>query len=95
MKNIKELTPQEYELEYLNHIEHINNLLGGIEHICVSTDNMSYYPIEPEYYQNANLYRHDEAAGNIKRILQKRGYSEDDTQKIMYKNFEEKILSRL
>ena len=73
----------DFEQKYIEHINYIKNLLGGIENIAVATDDMRYYYIEPEYYQNANIYLHYEVKEKLENALIKNSY------------FKEKILSRL
>ena len=58
--NMLDLLCINFEEKYLEHFNYIRNLLGGIENIAVATDDMKYYYIEPEYYQNANIYLHYE-----------------------------------
>lgn len=83
---------KKYRLAYAQHINHIRNLLGDVENIAVSTDDMSYYKIEPEYYQNANIFRQKEVKNGIKKLLLNDGYSKEEINSILYKNFENKIL---
>lgn len=84
-----------YEQRYIEHINYIKELLGNVDNICVSTDDMKYYYIEPEYYQNANIYEHSEVKSKLKIALKRNNYSEDEINKILEKNFKEKILNRL
>lgn len=84
-----------YEQGYIQHITHIKELLGDVENICVSTDDMKYYYIEPEYYQNANIYEHNKVKSKLKIALKRNNYSEDEINKILEINFKEKILNRL
>ena len=86
---------KEYRLAYLKHLNHIKNLLGDIENIAVSTDDMSYYKIEPEYYQFANLFKHKEVKNGIKNLLINDGYTKKEVNRILYENFENKILCKL
>ena len=84
-----------FEQKYLEHIDYIKNLLGGIENIAVATDDMKYYYIEPEYYQNANIYLHYEVKEKLENALIKNGYNNFEIKQILENNFKEKILSRL
>lgn len=85
----------DYEQKYINHINYIRDLLGGVENIAVSTDDMKYYFIEPEYYQNANIYLHHEVKEKLKKALIKNNYKEIEIEKILEHNFREKILARI
>lgn len=85
----------DYEQKYIDNINYIRNLLGGIENIAVATDDMKYYFIEPEYYQNLNIYSHFDVKEKLKKALVKNDYKETEIQKILEDNFKEKILGRL
>lgn len=84
-----------YRKEYIKQINYIRDLLGGVDSICVATDDMSYYSIEPEYYQNANVYPHDKVAKWLKEDLQKEGYTQKQIEDIFWNNFHTKILARI
>lgn len=85
----------DYEQEYMRHINYVRNLLGGIENIAVATDDMRYYNIEPEYYQNANVYNHYDIKEKLSQNLEKNNYNKDEIEKILNINFREKILKRI
>jgi len=85
----------DYEQKYIDHINYIRDLLGGVENIAVATDDMKYYYIEPEYYQNLNIYSHIEVKEKLQRGLMRNGYSQMEIYKILEGNFKEKILERI
>ena len=85
----------DWEQKYINHINYIRDLLGGIENISVATDDMKYYYIEQEYYQNANIYEHYNVKSKLSKALEKNKYSKNEIEKILDMNFKEKILKRL
>lgn len=85
----------DYEQKYIDHINYIKNLLGGVENIAVATDDMKYYFIEPKYYQNLNIYSHFDIKEKLQKALIKNNYKETEIQKILQNNFKEKILKRL
>lgn len=93
--NINKLSTLEYENEYIKHIYHIKKLTGGVNSICIATDDMRYYEIEPEYYQNANIYKHEKVAKKIQDLLESNYFQKEEVTKIMYQNFEDKIINRL
>lgn len=84
-----------FEQKYIDNINYIRNLLGGIENIAISTDDMRYYYIEPEYYQNANIYQHYEVKEKLEKALIENRYAKSEIKQIMENNFKEKILTRL
>jgi len=81
------VSPEEY---YLKHINHVKELLGGIDNIVVSTDDMTFEGEESE----PPVYKHEEVAKEIRKLLQNDGYTNQDIEKILHKNFEEKILKK-
>ena len=56
---------------------------------------MKYYFIDPEYYQNINIYSHFNVKEKLKKALEKNDYNEIQIKKILEDNFKEKILKRL
>ena len=82
-----------YYNAYIEHIKHVKDLLGGVDNIAVSTDDMTYYGTK--YYKYFNVFKQ----GNVKRELEEllwiNGFTEEEIEKILYKNFESKILDRL
>lgn len=84
-----------YEQEYINHINYFKELLGDVNNIAVSSDDMSYYYIQPEYYQNLNVYKHEEIAKKIKKGLIENNYTKEEIEKIMYKNIIDKVFKYL
>mgnify|MGYP004505591955 CR=1 FL=1 len=80
---------------YVSHILHIKKLLGTIENIAVATDDMSYYEIEPEYYQNANLFDFNTVANQTRKLLLRNSFNSVEIEKILHLNFEEKIQKQL
>lgn len=88
-------TKIDFEQKYIDHINYIRNLLGGVDNISVATDDMRYYSIEPEYYQNLNVYMQYEVKEKLEKALLKNNYSKNEVEQILFRNFEEKILKRL
>ena len=85
----------DYEQKYIENITYIKNILGGVDNIAVATDDMKYYFIDPEYYQNINIYSHFNVKEKLKKALEKNDYNEIQIKKILEDNFKEKILKRL
>lgn len=57
---------ENYEQYYLKHINHIKNLLDGIDNIAVSTDDEIYYN---KILKNANIYKSDEVRSKYKKNI--------------------------
>lgn len=57
---------ENHEKYYLKHINHIKNLLDGIDNIAVSTDDEIYYN---KILKNANIYKSDEVRYKYKKNI--------------------------
>jgi membrane dipeptidase len=57
----------EYEKCYINHINHIKKLLGNIENIAVSTDDMTFEYNNPD---KRPIYKHEEVGKKLKELLE-------------------------
>ena len=88
-------TKIDFEQKYIDHINYIRDLLGGVDNISVATDDMRYYYIEPEYYQNLNVYMQYEVKEKLEKALINNDYSKKEIEQILFRNFEEKILQLL
>ena len=88
-------TKIDFEQKYIDHINYIRDLLGGVDNISVATDDMRYYYIEPEYYQNLNIYMQYEIKEKLEKTLLKNNYGKNEVEQILFRNFKEKILKRL
>ena len=84
---------RKYQNAYIEHINYIKKLLGDIENISISTDDMSYYKIN--YYKNFNIFKQQNIKKELSYLLNINGFSENEIEKIEYKNFKTKILQRL
>ena len=82
-----------YENDYLRQINYIKNLLGDVESIVLSTDDMRYYFKDIKYYHNVNTFQHNTVSKNIRELLSENGYDKDEMDKIMFRNLENKILN--
>lgn len=86
---------EDYKQKYLENINHIKNLIGSVDNICLSTDNMEFYKIETEKYSAMRVFNQNTVKGEIEELLKQNDYSKEEIEKILYKNFEKKILSKL
>ena len=88
MVSVKTLCGKEnYEQRYIEHIKHVKKILGTANNIVLATDDMSYYKIEPEIYQNFNIYKQEQADKRITQQLQENNFTEEEINKIKYNNF--------
>jgi membrane dipeptidase len=74
----------DFAKEYLKHIKHVENLLGGLDNIALSTDDMNFASSELE---NANIYNLKTVGAEVRKLLST-CYSKDDIEKIMHENIE-------
>lgn len=56
---------------------------------------MRYYYIEPEYYQHANIFKHDNIKMPLTIALKNNGYTEEEINQILQTNFKHKILKKI
>lgn len=86
-ENLKE----NFEQDYIKHINYVRHLFGGVDNIGVATDDMSYYKIDRKYYKNLNIYKLEESYSRIRKLLIENNYSEGEVEKILKEN----VLPRL
>lgn len=84
---------KKYYNAYIEHIKYVRDLLGGVDNIAVSTDDMTYYGTK--YYKEFNVFRKEYVKRELEELLWINGFTEEEIKKILYKNFESKILDRL
>ncbi len=82
-----------YYNAYVEHIKYVKTLVGGVDNIAVSTDDMTYYGTR--YYKHFNVFKQENMKKELERLLLDNGFIKKDIEKILYKNFEDKILLRL
>lgn len=84
---------RKYEQAYLEHIKHIEKILGNVDNIAVSTDDMRYYGTR--YYKNFNVFKQENMKKQLENLLLNNGFTKKEIEQILYKNFEDKILEKL
>lgn len=84
-----------YKKIYLNHIRYMRKILGDIQNIAVSTDDMTYYKINKEYYKYFNVFNQETIKKELKILLLDNSFTEYEIENILYNNFKNKILQRL
>lgn len=82
-----------YYKAYVEHIKYLKNLLGGVDNIAVSTDNMAYYGTE--YYKKFNVFKQENIKIKLERLLLKNVFTKNEIEKILHKNFEKKVLEKM
>lgn len=82
-----------YYKAYVEHIKYLKDLLGGVDNIAISTDDMTYYGTE--HYKNFNVFKQENIKKELERLLLKNGFTKLEIEKILFKNFEKKILEKL
>ena len=84
---------KKYQYAFIKHINHIRELLGNVDNIVVSTDDMTYYGTD--YYKYFNVFKQQNIKKELEKLLLKNKFNENDIDKILYKNFESKIFNIL
>ena len=82
-KKFISLNTENFEEEYLKHINYLIRLFGGIENIAVSTDDEIFYN---KKIQNSNLYSSDKVGENIKKLLLDNNYTLEEVKNITENN---------
>ena len=82
-----QIPTKQLEQAYLNQIEYVKTLFGGIESIVLSTDDMGWCstPAHDMEYSKLAIYPYNSIAKRIRETLKLR-YNEEDIEKILYKN---------
>ena len=76
-----------FKEEYIKHIIHIKEVIGNVNNIVLATDDMSYYNIEPDYYQNINIFKQKEIDKKVTELLEKNSFFDGEIEQIKYLNF--------
>lgn len=84
-----------YQKAYIEHIKYVKELFGGIDNISVSTDDMTYYKTNRRYYKHFNVFKQDKIKKELETLLLDNEFNKKEVKKILYNNFEDKILQRL
>ena len=86
---------KKYQNAYIQHIKYIMDLLGGVDNIAVSTDDMTYYKTNKRHYKHFNVFKQERMKKELENLLLESEFSSKDAEKILYENFKNKILQRL
>ena len=87
------LSKQDLNNIYLNHIIHISNILG-VDNVMLSTDDMSFMiDIDPEYADTV-MFDYSNLENEISTLLQSH-FNTSITNKVMYENAYKKVINKL
>ena len=81
-----------YDNAFSNHVRHVIDLIG-INNVSIASDDMEYHP--DKEYQNNSMYNIRSFAKSVDNALTNNGFTEEEKEKVMIKNFENKILNRI
>ena len=84
---------KKYYNAYIEHIKYVRDLLGGVDNIAVSTDDMTYY--ETKYYKYFNVFNQKNMKKKLEDLLFDTRFNKNEIEKILYINVKNKILERL
>ena len=70
---------------YLSHIKHVENLFGGIDNICLSTDDMTFCGDKDPDYNLCPIFNYSSIKNDLLTLLSKE-YSKEDINKLLYGN---------
>lgn len=85
----------DFEKAYINHINYLKRLFGDLNNIAVATDDMSYYKIQPEIYQNMNVFKQEEVKQKIENLLLKNNYKPEEINQMFIGNVYKKVIEKL
>ena len=81
-----------YDNAFSEHIRHIIDLIG-IDNVCIASDDMEYH--KDKAYQENAIYNIRSFANSIDNALSNNGFTREEKEKVLTKNFENKILNKL
>ena len=88
-ESLKEkVNQQEKEQYYLEHINHIVDLIG-IDYVVLATDDMDFCKEADAEYGKVQIYSYDNIAKSVQSTLEQ-SYSIEDTYQIMYGNMKQR-----
>lgn len=70
---------------YLEHTKHLENLFGGIDNICLSTDDMTFCGDKDPDYNLCPIFNYSSIKNDSITLLSKE-YSKEDIDKLLYGN---------
>ena len=82
-----------YYKAYIEHIKYVRDLLGGVDNISVSTDDMTYY--ETKYYKHFNVFKQENMKHELEELFSMNDFTKEEIKRILYMSFEDKILKKL
>ena len=82
----------DYDKAFASHVRHVADLIG-IDHVCVASDDMEYHP--DKSYQEVAMYNIRNFASSVDQALINNGFNQEERQKVMVKNFENKVLNKI
>ena len=77
---------RKYEYAYIEHIKYLKELLGSVDNISISSDDMSYYKINKKYYKHFNVFKQYKMKKRLEKLLLKNKFSKEEIEKILYLN---------
>ena len=73
----------------MDHLQMKQKILG-IDNVSIATDDMTFTEILEREYEDRNIFNYKNVKKEIKELL-KKYYSEEDIEKILHKNIENKF----
>ncbi len=80
---------KDLEINFLKNLKHLESLIG-IDNIMISTDNMNFATDLFNIKEGISLYNHKNIKENLTKLL-KNNYNEEEINKVLYKNVDEKL----
>ena len=71
--------------KYLEHIKYLENLFGGLDNICLSTDDMTFCSDKDPEYSLCPIFNYSTIKNDLEKLLSK-CYNKDEIDKLLYGN---------
>ena len=81
-----------YDNIFSEHVRHIIDLIG-CDNVCIASDDMEYHP--DKTYESVAMYNIRDFAKGVDKALTNNGFTTKEKEKVMVKNFKNKVLDRL
>lgn len=81
-----------YDNAFSEHVRHVIDLIGS-DNVCIASDDMEYHP--DKSYQAVAMYNIRDFAKCVDNALSNNGFTKEEKEKVMVKNFQNKVLNRL
>lgn len=91
--SLDNLSQDEYQKKYIKHIKHVQEIYQSLDYIVLSTDDMKWCENAWPNYGKSHLFPYHDLQQKMRKLLSQY-FSNDDVDKLLYKNAE-KIFKKI